>query len=132
MGQLKEKTMLKFIVVLMLISTSTFADEWTTADTYREVAFQTLNVIDWGQTRYIAQNPDRFYEKESQQFIGQHPTTGRVDVYMAETAVMHYAISKALVHYGYHTAADVFQYVTIGSKLNAVVGNISIGVKMSF
>ena len=120
------------LALLLIISTNAFGDEWTRGDTYREVAFQTLNVIDWGQTRYVAQNPDRFYEKESQQFIGQHPTTGRVDVYMAETAVMHYAISKALVHYGYRTAADVFQYVTIGSKLNAVVGNISIGIKMSF
>ena len=127
------------LALILLISTNAFGDEWTRGDTYREAAFQTLNVIDWGQTRYIAQNPDRFIESTggvgyggSARYIGEHPTVNGVNTYMAESAVIHYAISKALVHYGYHTAAEIFQYVTIGQKLDATLGNVAVGVKVAF
>ena len=120
--------MSKFILVLLLLSSSAFADEWTSGDSYREAVFQTLNVIDWGQTRYVAEYPDQFYERESQQFIGKHPTTGKVDAYMAESAILHLAVSY-LLHSDWRSA---FQYLTIGGKLNATIGNASIGVKVSF
>ena len=59
--------MFKLILALLLFSYSvtTFADEWTSADSYRETTFQVLNIIDWGQTRYIAQHPDQFREPPS-------------------------------------------------------------------
>jgi len=50
--------MSKLIFVLLLLSSSAFADEWTTADTYREVFWQVLNVIDESQTETIARNPN--------------------------------------------------------------------------
>lgn len=118
-----------FIFALLLsISTQTFADPWTPVDSYREATFQVLNVIDWGQTRYIAKNPDRYYEKESAWIIGEHPSTGRVDAYMAQSAVLHLAISYLLPR----DWRDAFQYITIGGKLNATIGNDSIGIKISF
>jgi len=120
--------MSKLIFALLLFSSSAFADPWRTEDTYREAAFQVLNVIDWGQTRYVAEHPDQFYEKESQQFIGQHPTTGRVDEYMAESAVLHYIVA----YYLPQSWRTPFQYLTIGGKLNATIGNASIGIKVSF
>jgi len=121
------------LALILLISTNAFGDEWTRGDTYREAAFQTLNIIDWGQTRYIAQNPDRFYEKDYSGLIGSnHPTTERIDIVMSEIAVSHFIISKALVHYGYRTAADLFQYITIGGKLNSAINNASIGIEVSF
>lgn len=115
--------------LLLFSSSSAFArDEWSQSDTYREVAFQTLNIIDWGQTRYIAEHPNQFHEQESQQFIGQHPTTGRVDAYMAETAALHFVVSYFLPS----DCRTAFQYITIGGKLNATIGNASIGIKISF
>ena len=116
------------ILLLLLLSSSVYADEWTTGDTYRELAFQTLNIIDWGQTRYVAEHPDQFYEKESQQFIGKHPTTGRVDAYMAQSAVLHFIVA----YYLPSSWRVPFQYITIGGKLNNTIGNASIGVKVSF
>ena len=122
--------MSKFIFAFLItVSIPSFAtDHWTRPDTYRGFTFQTLNIIDWGQTRYIAQNPDRYYEKESAWIIGEHPTTGRVDAYMAQTAVLHFAISYLLPH----DWRSAFQYITIGDKLNATIGNASIGIKVSF
>lgn len=101
----------------------------STADTYRETAFQVLNIIDWGQTRYIAKNPDRYKEVESAHFISEHPTTGRVDAYMAQTAVLHLVATCLLEDEDWRAA---FQYITIGNKLNATLGNLTIGVKMDF
>ena len=103
-------------------------DAWTTGDTYREVSFQILNVIDWGQTRYIAQHPDQFYESESAWLIGKNPDEKRIDIYMAESAVLHLAVSYFLPSEYRHA----FQYITIGGKLNATIGNASIGIKGSF
>ena len=116
------------IIAILLFSTSAFADNWTTGDTYREAAFQTLNVIDWGQTRYIAQHPDRFYESESGWIIGKHPDEKRVDIYMAESAVLHFIVAYCLPQ----SWRVPFQYITIGMKLNNTIGNASIGIKVSF
>jgi hypothetical protein len=113
------------------LSDSTFstaqAEGWRTEDTYREVVFQILNFIDWGQTRYIAEHPEQFYERTSRQYIGEHPTTGKVDAYMAQTAVLHFAIA----HYAPPEWRAAFQYITIGDKLNATIGNAVIGIKFS-
>lgn len=116
------------LLALLLVSSSAFAENWTTNDSLRESAFQVLNVIDWGQTRYVAEHPSRYEETESAWAIGHHPTTGRVDAYMAQTAVLHFAISYLLPR-DWRTA---LQYITIGSKLNATIGNASIGIKVSF
>lgn len=121
------------LAVLLLASSSVFsADEWRTSDTYRETAFQVLNIIDWGQTRYIAEHPDDFHERDSQQFIGLHPTSGRTDAFMAEIAVLHYAISRTLIYLDMPDWCAAFQYVTIGAKFNTTVNNASIGIKVSF
>ena len=116
------------IIAILLFSTSAFADNWTTADTYREVAFQTLNVIDWGQTRYIAQNPNKYYEHDYSGLIGSNPTTGRIDAFMVESAVLHFIVA----YYLPESWRTPFQYLTIGGKLNATIGNASIGIQMSF
>ena len=116
------------LILLLLIPTSAKSDDWSTSDTYREITFQTLNIIDWGQTRYIAEHPDRFYEKNIDWAIGKHPTVNQVDNYMAASAVLHFAVSYFLPS-GWR---DAFQYITIADKLNATVNNASIGIKVSF
>ena len=119
---------MKLFLLLLFIASPSWAGDWSEEDTYREAAFQVLNVIDWGQTRYVAEHPDEFYEKESQQWIGRHPSTGRVDAYMAESAILHLAVSYLLPP----NWREAFQYISIGSKLNGTMSNARIGVKMSF
>ena len=53
--------MSKFFFILLLLSSSVFADEWREADTYREVAYLTVHSLDWAQTHTIAANPDKYF-----------------------------------------------------------------------
>ena len=120
-------------IALVLISTSTSADVWREGDTYRELSYQTLNIVDWGQTRYTAKHPERFKEDGagtggSAWLIGQHPSTTDVDRLMVMSAILHPIISYYLPH-GWREA---FQYVSIGMKLDATIGNASVGVKFEF
>ncbi|MFA6904540.1 MAG: hypothetical protein WC236_15810 [Gallionellaceae bacterium] len=101
---------------------------WTTEDTYREVAFLTLLVIDYGQTSTIAQHPEFYKESVSAWAIGEHPSQETVNTYFSIVAIAHYGIARKL-------DADwrkAFQYLTIGEKIPAVVGNATIGIRMSF
>jgi len=126
-SHIQEDTMFKFIF-LALLSTSAFADNWTRADTYREAAFQTLNVIDWGQTRYIVNHPKEYRELDYSGLIGENPTLSRINIFMSEVAVLHFTI-------GYFLPSDwraAFQYITIGGKLNTDLRNASIGIKILF
>lgn len=127
--------MSKFIFALFLIfsSSTSAADLWRTSDTYREVTFQILNVIDWGQTRYVAQHPDQYKENDmgrggSAWLIGEHPSTTNVDRLMIATAILHPIIS----YYLPHNWREAFQYVTIGMKIDNTVGNFHAGVKFDF
>lgn len=125
--------MSKFIFVLLLLSSSAFADEWRDADTYREVAFQALNIVDWGQTRYTSKHPERFKENDagvggSAWLIGEHPSTTDVDRLMVMSAILHPIISYYLPH-GWR---ETFQGVSIGLKLDATTGNATAGVKFEF
>ena len=115
-------------LILLISSYAQATDNWTTGDTYRELTFQTLNIIDWGQTRYIAKNPDQFYESESAWIIGNHPSIETVDTFMLVSAILH----PVIAYYLPSSWRLAFQYITIGDKLNATAGNASIGIRMSF
>ena len=116
------------IFALLLLSSSAFADPWSSSDTYRETTFQVLNVIDWGQTRYIAQNPNKYYEHDYSGLIGSNPTTGRIDAFMVESAAIHLAVSYLLPN----DWRIAFQYITIVEKLNTTDNNAKLGIKISF
>ena len=67
---------------------------WTKADTARQAAFVTVTAMDWMQTRQIAQNPDKY--RELNPILGEHPSTGEVDVYFAAAIAAHTGIAMAL------------------------------------
>jgi hypothetical protein len=60
---------------------SAFFGDWGSTDTFLLATMLTSTAIDWGQTRYIARNPDRFYERNP--ILGRHPSVNRVDRYFA-------------------------------------------------
>ena len=118
--------MFKFILALLLVSTSAIADEWTTADTKREAAYLTLHTLDWAQTRNIARNPNKWQEQNA--ILGKHPSISQVDRYFIATGALHFAVA-------YYLPAEyrkVFQYVTIGIEGRVVVHNFSIGIVAKF
>ena len=121
--------------IILLASTQVQADEWTRNDTYWQVAVTALIIGDWGQTRYIAQNPDRYQEYNP--ILGSHPSTGSVDLYFATSIVAHAAIayflpSKVKVFGTDINPRRIWQLATIGLEIGCVGNNARLGIGFSF
>lgn len=116
--------------ILLVISFNACSDDWKTEDTYRQAAFLALDAMDWAQTRNIARNPSQYKENGiiARTMIGEHPSVWQVDAYIISSALLQYAIARALPT-EYRAA---FQYMTIGDAANSVVGNFRIGLKINF
>lgn len=113
-------------LILLAGCLNAHADDWTRTDTALEATWLVLHAVDWGQTRYIAKNPDRFYEQNP--ILGKHPSVGRVNAYSALTSVAHYGVSQWLSP----ANRRIWQSVTIGFAAGTVAHNYHIGVKVDF
>ena len=112
---------------LLLLSSNCFAtDKWSDDDIYREVAYQTIWVIDWGQTLNIAKHPQSLYE--TNQWLGKHPTEFEVNRYFVVNGIIHAIIANYLPS----EWRKGFQYLTIGMEVNVVVTNFKLGVSVDF
>jgi len=115
------------VLVLGFVTTrDVYAESWDGVDTFLGVTTTAALVADWGQTRYMAQHPAEF--KEKNRILGEHPSVGRVNVYFAT-----YVIGALLV--ADWLAPDnrkLFLCVISVVELSAVRHNRSIGVKFSF
>ena len=120
--------------ILLLISSSAFADEWSREDSYREATYLTLHTVDWLQTRNISrsaecktgQPPPCWHEQNT--LLGKCPSIAQVNQYFAATAALQFAVA-------YYLPAEyrkAFQYVTIGIEGGAVAHNFSIGISGKF
>ena len=89
-----------------------------------EVAYQIVHYVDYRQTRVIAENPDKYFERNP--FIGKHPSTSRVRNYFAGTAIAHAAITALLPAGKYRT---LWQGATITLQAGVVHYNYSIGIR---
>ena len=117
--------MLKLFLIALLLPSFAYAEEWTSADIKREVAYQSIAVVDWLQTRNIARDPC-YYEQNK--ILGSHPSIARVNQYFALTGIAHYFVSKALPE----KYRIPFQYISIGVEVGAVGHNFSIGINARF
>lgn len=131
------------LLLLSALALPCHADDWTTADTARQGALTALLVADWGQTRWIVKHPrdqiqscasqapcSRTYESrsESNRLLGERPSIGKVNNYFAAFALGHAAISYVLPK----EWRQGWQYIFIGTEIDAVLANRSMGVKMEF
>jgi len=114
------------LAVLLFISIPSFADEWKSVDTKREVGFQVLWLIDYAQTRNIAAHPDQWHEENS--YLGLHPTIGAVNRYFLVGSVLHAGIAYMLPE----KYRAPFQYGTIAVEVGYVAHNYSIGISAKF
>jgi len=117
---------LPVILLALALAPSLAADEWTPADTAREATYLVLHVIDWGQTLDIVGQEDRYHEINP--ILGEHPSRGRVNLYMATTPIVHGALAYALPR----AWREGWQYVTIGIEGNLVYHNYRIGLHVDF
>ncbi len=118
---------MKFILlILIIILPITSHAEWNKGDTAREVAWQGIHVIDWGQTLEIARHPEKYHELNP--ILGRHPSVGRVNVYMGLSALGHLGMSYILPK----KARLYWQYISIGVSAGCVVNNYKIGLGVKF
>jgi hypothetical protein len=66
-----------FLALCLWASTAQGGEAWDTTDKALGAAALTLWVVDFGQTRYIAKNPYRYYEYNP--LLGKHPSVSRVN-----------------------------------------------------
>lgn len=115
-----------FIILIFLLPSLVYAGSWDKTDTILEVTWQGLHQIDWAQTRYIAKNPDKLYERNP--IMGRHPSIGKVNTYMGISAIVHpivsYILPKPYKRY--------WQYISIGVSGGCVLHNTNVGIRMSF
>ena len=98
----------------------------TTNQIVGEVAWQAIHVVDWGQTLDIADNPNEYQEVNP--LMGKHPSRGKVNIYMASSALLHPLVTYLIPH--------KWRWYWIGGTIvtsgACVINNNSIGLKMNF
>lgn len=114
------------IIFILLLPIQSFAGDWSTSDTAREIVWQSLHYVDWQQTLTIAKNPLQY--NETNPILGRHPSVDDVRTYMAITAFLHLGISYALPE----KYRDGWQWLTIGMTGSAVARNYNVGIRFSF
>ena len=113
--------------LLLFCATPALADKpWDSVDKSLGAAVLVLHVADWAQTRYIAENPDRFYETNP--LLGKHPSKAQVDRFFVLTGVAGYFLADWLEGDG----RKFFLGGVAMAKLGVVIHNDSIGIKMEF
>ena len=84
-------------ILAVLASSSANADEWTRADTWREVTYQVANVMDAYQTsRFQYRAGIEEVNPFTRSIIGPEPSTRDCAMYFATLGISHYLISRAL------------------------------------
>ena len=91
--------------------------------------------MDWGHTRYIAENPDEYYEINP--ILGDHPDRRKVDIYMAASAIVHPLITGLLPKESEILGLKlkpraIWQSVSIGLSAGLVMHNFNLGIQMEF
>ena len=122
------------IICTILFSFSiVFAEDWTKEDTYRELTWTALLIMDYSQTMNIARHTDKYQEYNP--ILGSHPSRSSVNMYMLSAALLHPIISYLLPPKSEkwkYINRENFQYITIGVEIGAVANNIGAGIGVSF
>lgn len=121
-----KKTM---FIVMLLASFQAFAgDDWSEDDTAREIIWQTINVVDWGQTLDIADKCRTMNIHERNPLLRRCPTFSEVNKHFIAGALLHFGASY-VVPVKYRPG---FQWMTIGFGVNVVGNNVHLGLRMQF
>lgn len=116
------------VMLLLVLFASPVAafDEWSKREIGMQVIASLLIITDWGQTRTIAKNPDRWYEKNP--ILGRHPSVAEVDRYFIACLIGNVMITHILPE----KWRETWLGITIGCQAYCVGNNFSLGVTISF
>jgi len=122
----------KYIVRLLLIILSSFlvgcatTDKWSTTERTKEAAWLILHAVDWRQTAYAMDRPDKY--EELNPILGKHPSEGRLNLFILTTTIGHILITNYIPK----EHRSVWQNISIGFKLGAVSNNFYVGAKIKW
>ena len=114
------------LAFVLFPSLSQAADPWETTDYALAGAAVAALAVDWGQTRHIAKNPQRF--AETNPILGPSPSVGKVDAYFVGAMVG----TVALAHVLPSDWRQLFLGGVLALELSVVNQNRSLGIKMAF
>lgn len=113
------KISLLIIISFALFSGCATTGNWRKEDTKREVAYQVLNVVDYGLARDGAKNSQGY--KDINPIIGKNPSPKKIDRYFAISGVVHLGVSYLLPE----EWRKPFQDMTLSIKGGMIVYSIS-------
>lgn len=119
------------LALLLLVSSTAFADPWSTGDTVREAAYIGLDYMDWSTTRQLAAQPcnTKHCYNETNPFIPAHPSAAQINRLFIAGIALHISVS-ALLPDGF--LRQTFQYGTIFIEATYVKNNYSLGFRAKF
>jgi hypothetical protein len=119
----------RFVILLILIAfapLSNAGEPWDGTDKALGAAALTLWAVDFGQTRYIANNPDRFYENNP--LLGKHPSVSRVNNYFIGVGIAGYLLADHLSSANRKMFLATFAVIELGVTRH----NRYVGIKIDF
>jgi transcriptional regulator with XRE-family HTH domain len=121
-----------WIVALLLLAALLFApqahaaDPWDRTDLALAGAALTLKAVDFGQTRYVAQHPERFHECNP--VLGKHPSESDVALFFAAGALTEIVVA----HFLPAPWRKAWLGCCISGSLICTTHNASIGLKVAW
>ena len=125
------------LFALILLAGIAKAD-WTGVEIGKEIAWEAIHLLDWGTTLDIADRPDEYREVGlARVFIGEHPSRGKVNIYMGIAAILHpiatHLLPRRAVTFGCEWNPRAwFQNLTIIGSGACVANNFGVGLRLAF
>lgn len=117
--------LLAIVVLVLLLMCEAKAEPWTKEQMQLGAIAAGLYVVDYGQTRNIAKNPQQF--RELNPLLGSHPTLGQVN--------RHFLIGTAVVfsaaHFLPQYRSTILKTFIVIETVNTV-RNYHVGLRMEF
>ena len=120
------RTRLLSLLLVLFPSLCEAREPWEFTDYALTGAAVASLVVDWGQTRHIAKNPNRFDEKNP--ILGITPSVGKVDTYVLGAMLATVAVAHLLPQ----DYRRLFLAGTLSMELSVIDQNRSIGIKVDF
>jgi len=123
-----------FALLMSLAVSAHAADKWSVADFTLEAITEASLVVDWGQTRDIA-NHSQCYETNP--YLGEHPDNAKIDRYFAGWMLIHPIVANYLPEHYDVLGIDVrprnlWQVWFISVETKATYGNYRLGININF
>ncbi len=114
-----------FILFFAVPSRAQFLNDWSTLDKTLLVTSTAANVVDWGQTRTIAKNPDLW--RETNPYLGDHPSVSQVNNYFVARLILVPILAHYLPEYR-TTILSIWLVIGVGYSGH----NHGIGLRMTW